>query len=105
MSICAASIRAQPMPLHRCLSQPARSLLVKFPALKTLRKTARRKAFTGKIRAVPNPPPPQPQSPVFISWETNDPKGAEVRVYCADAEQLVTRAGQTGEVEIGWIDG
>jgi hypothetical protein len=77
---------------------------VKFPALKNLRKTARQKAFTGKIRAMPNPPPPERESPVLISWETNDPKGAEVRVYWGDAEQVVTRAGQIGEVKIDWID-
>ena len=58
--------------------------------------------ITGKITANPN-------SVFFgqrcvISWETNDPAGAEVRVSTgADDEQLVTQGGQSGEVEIPWI--
>lgn len=58
--------------------------------------------ITGKINANPNP--------VFfgqrcvISWETNDPAGAEVRVSMGpDDEKLVAQGGQSGHVEIPWI--
>lgn len=58
--------------------------------------------ITGKINANPNP--------LFfgqrcvISWETNDPDGAEIRVSSGtDAEKLVTRGGSSGHVEIPWI--
>ena len=57
---------------------------------------------TGKINANPNP--------LFfgqscvISWETNDPAGAEIRVSTGtDDEKLVTRGGLSGQVEIPWI--
>ena len=58
--------------------------------------------MTGKITANPN-------SAFFgqrcvISWETNDPAGAEVRVSTGpDDEKLVTQGGQSGHVEIPWI--
>jgi len=58
--------------------------------------------ITGKISANPNPV-------VFgqrclISWETNDPAGAEIRVSTGtDDEKLVTRGGSSGNVEIPWI--
>ena len=59
--------------------------------------------ITGKINANPNP--------LFfgqrcvISWETNDPDGAEIRVSTgADDEQLVTQGGPSGHVEIPWIN-
>jgi len=58
--------------------------------------------ITGKINANPNPV-------VFgqrcvISWETNDPAGAEIRVSMGtDDEKLVTRGGPSGNVEIPWI--
>ena len=58
--------------------------------------------ITGKIHANPNP--------LFfgqrcvISWETNDPTGAEIRVSTgADDEKLVTQGGSSGYVEIPWI--
>ena len=58
--------------------------------------------ITGKINANPNP--------LFfgqrcvISWETNDPAGAEIRVSSGtDDEKLVTRGGSSGHVEIPWI--
>jgi predicted O-methyltransferase YrrM len=39
-----------------------------------------------------------------ISWETNDPTGAEIRVSTgADDEKLVTQGGSSGHVEIPWI--
>ena len=59
--------------------------------------------ITGKINANPNP--------LFfgqrcvISWETNDPAGAEIRVSTgADDEKLVTQGGTSGQVEIPWIN-
>jgi len=59
--------------------------------------------ITGKINANPNP--------LFfgqrcvISWETNDPAGAEIRVSTGtDDEQLVTQGGPSGHVEIPWIN-
>ena len=58
--------------------------------------------ITGKIGANPNPL-------LFgqrcvISWETNDPTGAEIRVSTgADDEKLVTQGGSSGHVEIPWI--
>ncbi len=58
--------------------------------------------ITGKINANPNP--------LFfgqrcvISWETNDPAGAEIRVSTGmDDEKLVTQGGPSGRVEIPWI--
>jgi hypothetical protein len=58
--------------------------------------------ITGKINAHPNP--------LFfgqrcvISWETNDPAGAEIRVSTGtDGEKLVTQGGPSGYVEIPWI--
>jgi Methyltransferase domain len=59
--------------------------------------------ITGKINADPNP--------LFfgqrcvISWETNDPAGAEIRVSTGtDDEKLVTQGGPSGHVEIPWIN-
>jgi hypothetical protein len=58
--------------------------------------------ITGKIDASPNP--------LFfgqrcvISWDTNDPAGAEVRVSTGpDDEKLVMRGEKSGHVEIPWI--
>jgi hypothetical protein len=58
--------------------------------------------ITGKINANPNP--------LFfgqrcvISWETNDPAGAEVRLSTGtDDEKPVTQGGPSGHVEIPWI--
>ena len=40
----------------------------------------------------------------MISWDTNDPAGAEVRVSTgSDDEKLVTQGGKSGQVEIPWI--
>jgi Methyltransferase domain len=58
--------------------------------------------ITGKISANPNPL-------LFgqrcvISWETNDPAGAEIRVSTgANDEKLVTKGGTSGDIEIPWI--
>jgi hypothetical protein len=58
---------------------------------------------TGKITAEPDPIFLE-QGAVVISWETNDPAGAEVRVSTTDGDQkLVTRGGKSGHVEIPWI--
>ena len=58
--------------------------------------------ITGKINANPNP--------LFfgqrcvISWETNDPAGAEIRVSTGtEGEKLVTQGGPSGHVEIPWM--
>jgi len=58
--------------------------------------------ITGKINANPNP--------LFfgqrcvISWETNDPAGAEIRVSTGtDDEKVVAQGGTSGHVEIPWI--
>jgi hypothetical protein len=67
-----------------------------------VKKTEPTGEITGKINANPNP--------IFfgqrcvISWETNDPAGAEVRVSTgANDEKLVTQGGMSGHVEIPWI--
>jgi hypothetical protein len=59
--------------------------------------------ITGKISANPNP--------LFfgqrcvISWETNDPAGAEIRVSTGpDDETVVAQGGTSGHVEIPWMD-
>jgi hypothetical protein len=40
-----------------------------------------------------------------ISWETNDPKGGEIRVATpTHEEKLVTQGGKSGRVEIHWIE-
>ena len=58
--------------------------------------------ITGTISANPNPLCFGQQC--VISWETNDPAGAEVRVSTgADDERLVTQGGKSGRVEIPWI--
>jgi len=39
-----------------------------------------------------------------ISWQTNDPAGAEIRVLPGtEQEKLVTRRGKSGQLEIPWI--
>lgn len=59
--------------------------------------------ITGKIDANPNPIC-FGQCCVVISWNTNDPAGAEVRVSTGpDDEKLVTQGGKSGQVEIPWI--
>src|SRR5439155_20502475 len=62
------------------------------------------KAITGKIRANPNPVS-FGQGCVVISWVTNDPAGAEVRVSTSPGdEKLVSKTQeQSGETEIPWI--
>ena len=67
-----------------------------------MNKTEATGEITGKIHANPNP--------LFfgqrcvVSWETNDPAGAEIRVFTgADDEKLVTKGESSGQVEIPWI--
>ena len=53
--------------------------------------------------AEPNPVPPPDGSITKITWETNDPGGAEVRVSLSgEPEKLVSR-GPSGSVEVSWI--
>jgi hypothetical protein len=59
-------------------------------------------AIVGKINADPNPIP-FGQGCVLISWETNDPAGAEVRVSTSAAEEKVVSQGRSGQTEIRWI--
>jgi len=62
--------------------------------------------LTGKISANPNPVP-FGKDCVWISWETNDPAGAEVRVSTKpDDEKLVSKSkGRSGQTEIRWVVG
>jgi hypothetical protein len=77
---------------------------VRFSTFSPFPNTAGQRPPTGKIVAMPNPPPAAEDSAVVISWGTNDPNGAEIRVSTSGAaEKLVTRGGQSGEVEIGWV--
>jgi hypothetical protein len=65
----------------------------------------RTEKITGKIRASPNPLP-FGQSCVVISWEANDPAGAEVRVSnSSGGEKLVSKGQNSGRTEIPWIAG
>jgi hypothetical protein len=58
--------------------------------------------ITGRISATPNPI--RFGQRCVVSWETNDPAGAEVRVSSgAKDEKLVTRGGMSGQVDIPWI--
>jgi hypothetical protein len=58
--------------------------------------------ITGRITASPNPVGFGQRC--VISWNTNDPAGAEIRVSTgSNDEQLVTRGEKSGDVEIPWI--
>jgi len=64
----------------------------------------REREITGKISAQPNPIY-FGQGGVLISWQTNDPAGAEIRVVPGnEQEKVVTRRGKSGQVEIPWIE-
>ena len=66
-------------------------------------KKKRAREITGKIFAQPNPIY-FGQGGVVISWQTNDPGGAEIRVLPGtEQEKLVTRIGKSGQLEIPWI--
>jgi Methyltransferase domain len=59
--------------------------------------------ITGKISANPNPVS-FGQGSVTISWETNDPSGAEIRVSTGpDDEKPVSQVGRAGQLEVPWI--
>lgn len=59
--------------------------------------------ITGKISAKPNPV--ILGQCCVISWDTNDPVGAEIRLSTGtNEEKLVTREGPSGHVEIPWIN-
>jgi hypothetical protein len=64
----------------------------------------RARTITGKISASPNPIS-FGQGCVVISWEIDDPSGAEVRVSTSPGdENLVSQSkGQSGQMEIPWI--
>jgi hypothetical protein len=65
-------------------------------------KTEVKGQITGKITASPNPVCFGQRC--VISWDTNDPAGAEVRVSTGtNDEKLVTQGGKSGQVEIPWI--
>lgn len=58
--------------------------------------------ITGKIAVTPNPVCFGQRC--VLSWETNDPAGAEVRVSTGgNDEKLVAQGGPSGRVEIPWI--
>ncbi len=68
-----------------------------------MNKKKRAREITGKIFAQPNPIY-FGQGGVVISWQTNDPGGAEIRVLPeTEQEKLVTRIGKSGRLEIPWI--
>ena len=59
--------------------------------------------LSGKIAATPNPIPLIGRGCTKITWETNDPLGAEIHVLTPDdGEKLVTK-GLRGSVEVSWI--
>ena len=58
--------------------------------------------ITGRIIVTPNPVCFGQRC--VVSWDTNDPAGAEVRVSTgANDEKLVAKGGKSGQVEIPWI--
>jgi hypothetical protein len=58
--------------------------------------------ITGKITANPNPICFGQRC--VISWQTNDPAGAEIRVSTgSNDESVVTQGGNSGDLEIPWI--
>ena len=65
-------------------------------------KTRRAGQITGKISASPNPIY-FGQGGVRISWETNDPAGAEVRVSTCPGDEKLVSKGRSGQTEISWI--
>ena len=68
-----------------------------------MKRTTPSRAITGKINAHPNPIY-FGQALVVISWGTDDPSGAEVRVSTGpDNETLVAKGGKSGQIEIPWV--
>ncbi|CEF48825.1 unnamed protein product [uncultured bacterium] len=65
--------------------------------------TERPRVIRGKISANPNPIS-FGQGCVVISWETNDPAGAEVRVSTSPGDEKLVSRGQSGRgMEISWL--
>lgn len=65
--------------------------------------TERAGTITGKISANPNPIS-FGQDCVLISWETNDPAGAEVRVSTSPGNEKLVGQGQSGRgTEVSWL--
>jgi len=60
--------------------------------------------ISGKITANPNPVS-FGQDGVVISWQTNDPRGGEVRVWTSSSEEkLVSKSkSSSGQTKIAWI--
>ena len=68
-----------------------------------MKSTTQDSQITGKISANPNPVS-FGQGSVTISWETNDPSGAEIRVSTGpDDEKRVSQVGRAGQIEVPWI--
>ena len=68
-----------------------------------MKNTTQAGQITGKISANPNPVS-FGQGNVTISWETNDPSGAEIRVSTGpDDEKPVSQVGRSGQIEVPWI--
>jgi Methyltransferase domain len=65
--------------------------------------TTRPDEIIGKVNANPNPIS-FGQGNVEISWETNDPAGAELRVCMSSGEEKLVSRGHSGTVEIPWIE-
>jgi hypothetical protein len=66
-------------------------------------KVERTGEITGKISANPNPLCFGQRC--VISWDTNDPAGAEIRVSTGtNDEKPVTQEGPSGHVEIPWVN-
>jgi len=61
--------------------------------------------ITGKITASPNPIPQTGGSCAKITWETNDPLGAEVRVSTTGKTDKLVSRGPNGSVDVPWIVG
>lgn len=68
-----------------------------------MKNTTQAGQITGKISANPNPVS-FGQGNVTISWETNDPSGAEIRVSTGpDDEKPLSQVGRAGQIEVPWI--
>jgi len=73
------------------------------PGFLPVKNTTQAGQITGKISAKPNPVS-FGQGNVTISWETNDPSGAEIRVSTGpDDEKPVSQVGRAGQIEVPWI--
>lgn len=60
--------------------------------------------ITGKIAATPNPIPFPKGSEATISWQTNDPAGAEVRVSDPACGEKLVSWGYGGSVPVSWVE-